>query len=423
MADDRPETANDEKLEAAFEQLESAADQAPSAEKAPAADKAPAAERQSAADPKPQKSGGGSVLAVLLSLIAIAIAAYPAWQLYQQSNAAPTANPLTTEVGELRTQASEQYEMINSRIAGLNDRLDQLAIVREGETGEQSALKRYVEQELANVRARLGASAQDFVTAEVEYLIRMANQSVLMERDANAARQMLEAADAIIQQTQGFTAHGLRKALAEDIAALRAVATPDTQGIYLELSALIGQVQQLKQKLPEYEPKALPPATAATSPGWAEKLMSVASKSAARLASLVDFRRDTVSIAPILPPSEAYYLRQNLVLKIQLAQLALLEGNEIAYRATLNEAADWIDSAFGDEAAAVALRAALIRLADTRIQLDMPDISGSLAEVRRHVASVQSGAALPEPSVNEADEARQANEVAEENGDAEVLPE
>lgn len=385
MADDRSDTADEEKLETASEQLDASETEVK---------KVAVNEKTPAADQTPKKSGGsGGVLAILLALIAIGIASYPAWETYQSkvttSATAQVANPLIAEVEALRVQASNQNRTINSRIAAMSDRLDQLAIDRQGESGEQSALKVYVEQELAEIRARLGSSAQDWVTAEVEYLIRMANQSVLMERDANAARQMLEAADAIIAQTQGFTAHGLRKALAEDIVALRSVATPDTQGIYLELSAMIGQVRLLKQKLPRYEPEATPSMEPSASPGFTEKLLTVASNAGARLASLVDFRRDTVSIQPILPPNEVYYLRQNLVLKIQLAQLALLEGNESAYRQSLTEAAVWIENAFGvEDTAAASLRAALSRLSDERIALDMPDISGSLAEVRRHVAAV-----------------------------------
>ncbi|MFT7220336.1 MAG: uroporphyrin-3 C-methyltransferase, partial [Candidatus Azotimanducaceae bacterium] len=186
----------------------------------------------------------------------------------------------------------------------------------------------------------------------------------------------------------GLTAHGLRQALAKDIAALRGVATPDTQGIYLELSALAGQVKHLHQNLPKFEPEAVAPPVSSEQQTLTAQMLAVFNNAGSRLASLVDFRRDGIEIQPILPPREVYYLRQNLVLKIQLAQLALLDGNEVAYGQALTEAAAWVTNSFGDQdATASSMQRALLRLSLEKIAVVLPDISGSLREARRHLAA------------------------------------
>ena len=397
MADDTKDTANDEKLEEAFEQLEGQAEAVtpPSDQSAKKAAKNSGKKASAQVGEDKPKSGGGlgSGLAIFLAIIAMGIAAYPAYEIYRISQASPGQNPLASEVqslrSELATELSSQQRSTARQIQELTQRLDELATSKQTEAGQQAELKQFVEREVSSIRARMGASAQDWVYAEVEYLIRMADQRVLMEGDAGAARKMLEAADKIIRQSEGLTAHGLRQALAKDIVALRGVATPDTQGIYLELSALAGQVKNLHQDMPKFEPLIAALPIAAEQPTLTTKMLAVMNNAGARLASLVDFRRDGIEVQPILPPREVYYLRQNLVLKIQLAQLALLDGNEATYGQALTEAAAWVANSFGDQdATAASMQNALLRLSREKIAVVLPDISGSLREARRHLAAV-----------------------------------
>ncbi|MFT7222220.1 MAG: uroporphyrin-3 C-methyltransferase, partial [Candidatus Azotimanducaceae bacterium] len=216
MADDTKDTANDEKLEAAFEQLEGQAETVSQASDKSTKKDAKNAAPQVSKD-KPRSGGGlGSGLAILLALIAMGIAAYPAYEIYRVSQAPPEQNPQVSEVQALRSEFMSELRLQQRstavQIQTLSQRLDDLATSKQTDAGQLAEFKQFVEQEVSSMRARMGASAQDWVYAEVEYLIRMADQRVLMEDDAGAARQMLEAADKIIRQSEGLTAHGLRQA-------------------------------------------------------------------------------------------------------------------------------------------------------------------------------------------------------------------
>ena len=230
--------------------------------------------------------------------------------------------------------------------------------------------------------------------AEVEYLVRMANQRVLMEQDANSALQLLQFADEIIRETSGLTAHSLRDALARDIAALKAVGSPDTQGIYLELSALVSQVPLLSRTLPIYQAPILETDQRPDATSYFARFLRLIRHAGNRLAHLVDFRRDEVAVKPVLPPKEEYFLRQNLVLKLQIAQMALLEGNQILFQSALGEAQVWVSDSFDQEnPGTVAMLKAFTRLSASQVSVDLPNIASSLKAAR----SLLAGFREPQP--------------------------
>jgi uroporphyrin-3 C-methyltransferase len=101
----------------------------------------------------------------------------------------------------------------------------------------------------------------------------------------------------------------------------------------------------------------------------------------------VDFRRDEVAIKRILPPKEEYFLRQNLVLKLQIAQMALLEGNQRVFQSALGEALVWVSESFDREnPGTVTMMKSITRLSAIQVSVDLPDITSSLKEVRSQMA-------------------------------------
>jgi uroporphyrin-3 C-methyltransferase len=109
-----------------------------------------------------------------------------------------------------------------------------------------------------------------------------------------------------------------------------------------------------------------------------------------RLSQLVDYRASGVIITPILPPREEYYLRQNLVLQLQMAQMALLRGDQAIYAGALAEAEGWVPTYFDVESARTrAMIATLDSLSKIDIDRQFPDISGSLRVAREHMVRFQ----------------------------------
>ncbi len=357
------ESETDRRLDSAFEELE---------------------KKQSVEKPEASSSSGGgaaSILAVILSLVAIGVASYPAYEMYREA-----ANPVTTPDYALNSDLTRLRDELSTSDNGLGDvtaMIETLKAEQQASGAALQELRQYARDEIAAVRASLGTSSQDWLMAEVEYLVRMANQRVLMERDPASALQLLESADVILKEAEGLTAHALRQALATDIASLRAVNKVDAQGIYLELGALVNQVSRLKRTLPGYTPAPVIEDIAPTELTLVQRAARFVRSLTERIASLVDFRRGDVEVQPILPPKEEYYLRQNLVLKMQIAQMALLSSNQVVFETSLNEAAAWVESGFDkDSAVTTSMASSLRRLAGQTIEVDLPDISGSLNAVR-----------------------------------------
>ena len=362
----------DEKLEQAFDQIESGQDKATMPIK------------------KPSRVGTGSVLAVLLALVAIGIASWPAYEIYKEQSTSAQVDPIPARAAQIETGVEnlrDELRNVERIMAAQNAEMN--ARLTAGEEQMQQSLAD-VSESLTAIQSRMGTSSQDWVYAEVEYLIRMANQRILMEKDANSALQLLQSADEIIRETDGLTAHRLREALALDIAALKTADSPDIQGVYLELSALVSQVPLLHRTPPTYQAPSSVTEQSAEAVGYLGRLMSLIRLAGNKLSHLVDFRKDELEVKHILPPKEEYFLRQNLVLKLQIAQMALLEGNQGVFQSALGEAQVWVSDSFdGENPGTVAMLKSISRLSGSWVSVELPDIAGSLKAARVQLAGFE----------------------------------
>jgi uroporphyrin-3 C-methyltransferase len=328
-----------------------------------------------------------SLLALLLALVAIGIASWPAFEIYKETQLGAQVDPILARVARIEAE----FEVLGNELLNVERRVAEknaeMNARRTSHKAEVQQLLAKFSESLVAIQSQMGTSSQDWVYAEVEYLVRMANQRVLMEQDANSALQLLQSADDIIRETEGLTAHGLREALARNIVSLKAVASPDTQGIYLELSALVSQVALLSQTLPTYQAPSSATVEIPSATGYLARFLGIIRHAGNKLALLVDFRRDEVAIKRILPPKEEYFLRQNLVLKLQIAQMALLEGNQRVFQSALGEALVWVSESFDREnPGTVTMMKSITRLSAIQVSVDLPDITSSLNEVRSQMA-------------------------------------
>lgn len=362
---------------------------------------------------KPEPTAGarstssvGVVLAVFLALVAIGVASYPAYVIYRQQASDPD-DAMPSRVAQLQQQLQQlqqDQQKLESRSSNLGNSLDnldrKLVAIEQKQSGDLDALQVKLlatfESRIADLQNQDGTTSRDWLLAEVEYLLRMANQRLLMERDPAAALGLFKAADRIIADSQGLTAFSLRQAMATDMARLEAVEGLDEEGLYLRLSALIGQVKHLKQRELAYNAPVEVDDFPVQDSTFIGGMLEFANKVLSRITSLVDYRRDEMEVTPILPPSEEYYLRQNLILKFQVAQLALLENSGEVFSVSLGESDRWIEKYFDAEhSATIAMRAGIEDLMTINVQQELPDVSVSLREVRTLLAEFHQAEARP----------------------------
>jgi len=332
-------------------------------------------------------------LALLLSLIALGASGYLYWLSMQQDTSVVQNNQkleaqVTSTINSAKTS-------LDKTIADMNQKLGQIQAQGVQEKQSIDELQQRLTKSIQQVTAKQSTSRKDWLLAEVEYLLRLANQRVLMENTADGALTLLKSADKILQETDDVSIYEVRKALAEDIASLEAVPNVDVEGVFLKLSALNGQVKNLRliplseqHKLPELIEEVAPEVV---NESWTKDLKAGWSKAADKLGNLVVIRHRDEPIEPLLSPEQTYYLQQNLNLMLEQAQLALLQRKQASYDASLEKAHNWISTYFEQkDATTQSLLKGISDLQSIQVTTEMPDISGSLRALKSYIAHMTS---------------------------------
>jgi uroporphyrin-3 C-methyltransferase len=219
--------------------------------------------------------------------------------------------------------------------------------------------------------------------AEAEYLLRLANQRLVMEREITSPLALLKAADQILLTVDDVNLYPVRAELFKEITALGAVGRLDVEGIFLRLNALEQQVTTLDLMSPKTEA-----IEAASEPLNIQDDVLVILKSAwSRLLDQVRIRHRNKPVEPLLSPDQHQYIQQNLRLMMEQAQLALLQGRPGIYRQSLEKAEGWINTYFQLNGSTDALLASLKELKEINIAPELPDISPSLVLLKQYLTN------------------------------------
>ncbi|WP_392386384.1 uroporphyrinogen-III C-methyltransferase [Marinomonas primoryensis] len=179
---------------------------------------------------------------------------------------------------------------------------------------------------------------EDWKLAEAEYLIRLANQRLLLESDNIGAATLLSNADDILNELEDPIVFTTRKALAKDIQALKSISPFDLEGAYLKLNALYDSVQTLPQREPSKEWQANTTAKPTTS--TTNQLTSALESFWQSLRSLIVINYNHKPIKALLPPAEYQELIIGLQLQLEIAQVALIKGEPVIYQTALSRVAN-----------------------------------------------------------------------------------
>jgi uroporphyrin-3 C-methyltransferase len=353
-----------------------------------AAKSLPAAEPPPRVEPvqvaAPAQKRGSSVVGWLALLLVLAMGVAAGWSVKEwQLREAGLKNRLAL-LENTRGQEQEALDRLSAEVdQRLNKGLDQAT----GENRQQAQMIagqgsqiQGLEGQLAELRvefARYSANDQDsWLLAESEYLLRLANQRLVMSGDAASAQALLQSADKILRELDDPGLHAVRGAVAADLAAVRAVPVVDVQGIYLSLAALIEQADALVIfEMPEPEPRI----EEQPAEGWRGRLRQGYEAALMKLAGYVAIRRRDVPMQALMDPQWEGLVRQNLRMLLQQAQVALLSGNQALYGASLEGADQWVAEFFeSDEKAARVMAREIGQLSDRIITVDMPDLTRSL---------------------------------------------
>jgi len=343
---------------------------------APAAGPTPA--EQAAATDKPERGrarrSGGAWFAVLLALVAAGMAAGAWFDARKRLDTvaetlAQRVQALEAQQRQLRTLAQEAQQGTQS----LQGKLSTLE-VRVADAAAQREAIDALYQELSRNR-------NEWRIAEVEQMVDIAVQQLDLAGNVRGALLALQLAESRLARRDDAAFAPLRTALARDIEKLKALPAFDPGALGQRIERLAVSVEALPLAFDERPAKA--PAggmAAADGDAWYARLGAEVWR---ELRQLVIVRRVENPEPPLLAPTQAYFLRENLRLRLLSARLALLTRDASAYRDDLQAAQAWIRRYFDlrSTRTAEALKQ-LEQLAAAPLQLELPSIEGSVNAAR-----------------------------------------
>jgi len=308
-----------------------------------------------------------------LVVLALAAAGTLAWQ-----DARRASDALKLDVAQRLAAADAALAQSRAKDADLGNELRDaqakiaLLEARIAESQSQQAALETLYRDLAPSRDELALN-------EVEQILVLASQQLALAGNVQAALAAVQLADAKLSRLERPQWTPLRRSLARDIDALKAVPYVDVAGIAAKIDHALASVDALPLAKDERLPA--PPrdkAPAADTP-WTRFLRDTW----ADLKSLVRIEVSDRPAAPLIAPEQSYFLRENLRLRLLSARLALLARDDASFRADLVGANAWLRQYFDLRTKPVdALSATLAQLAATPMQSALPDLARSLDLVR-----------------------------------------
>lgn len=332
---------------------------------------------------KKEKSGSNALswINLILIIILFLLAGFAGWMVWQQNQ---TVTAETAVLKDRLGTALEKIEASNQRENNLLKRAEAL-----NKTSQTLA------EQVAHNSERLGklpgAERQDWLLAEAEYLLRLANQRLELERDWEGAVSMLTAADNVLIETRNPRLDKVRAQIARELMALRAVPAVDRVGAIFRLQALQEQVISLPW-MPE---KLIPDAAVAEEPRVLEEqtwYWNIWYSIKDNVTRMVRIRERDAPIAAPLTPDQQYYLQQNMHLMLEQAQVALLREQTELYTHSLARVQTWLDQYLViEDERTLAARSALAELSVWEVAPERPDITASLVLLQKLVEEQRRG--------------------------------
>ena len=298
-------------------------------------------------------------------------------------------------IEELRMQVEQKIQEAEIRQQVIEDTLDKEFV--EQQSAIQSSLNDMAEQ-LDNNNARLlslsSVNRDEWKLQEAQYLLRLADQRILLEKDSQNALALALSADDVLREIDQADLMGVRKLLAEEISVLKVVGVIDREGIYLRLSAVSNQIDAIPFITPlGAQESLLEEEIVPENETFKQKMTRYFYGVLHKLGSYVRVRDHGKTINAVLPPSEQKYLQQNLHLMLEQAQVALLRNEEGIYQESLVKAQNWINQYYSLNEKATAVLEELQALQQEEVAPDLTNFSNSSAALAEYIVKREKMAA------------------------------
>ena len=255
-----------------------------------------------------ESSNGTSWLAILFAIVALGLVAFLGWMLLQQKGISQSLetklNSQHNQLQQFQNALSDNQTSVSSQLAQRDQTIDQL---------KESLVEAHlsIDSHSRRLLSLTATTTDDWRLAEVEYLLRLANQRILTSKDSQTALNLLKSADQILLELGDPRLYKVRHAIANDRAAIALVGEQDLEGAFLELSALSKQINSLPVLVAptftaEPETQSADQVENSDTPQWLQTLKSIATSTWVELKSLVAVQNVTLILSPCCRQSSSF---------------------------------------------------------------------------------------------------------------------
>jgi uroporphyrin-3 C-methyltransferase len=321
---------------------------------------------------------------------------------FNQSRLESAERELARRIESTDTRGNESHVIAKEaqdQIIALQTRLGVVEAKIADSQSQQASLEQLY-QDLSRTR-------DDWALAEIEQILSVAAQQLQLAGNVQGALIALQNADNRLARA-GPQFIGVRRVLGRDMDRLRALPSVDLAGNALRLDSLVGMVDALPL-LSDERPAPAPRLDAkptdrvvrvqtgkdgrkeAEMPSLWERVQDAWRHGSAEVwqevQQLIRVREVDQPDALLLTPSQSYFLRENLKLRLLNARLALLARQEPIYRSDLLRAEDMLQKYFDMRSKqTVAALTLLKQIESSNTVVELPTLSESLTAVRNFKA-------------------------------------
>jgi len=301
-------------------------------------------------------------------------------------------NASNAETAQLVRDTQEAAKQLQVKVGVLES--------RQSESQSQQAALEQMYQDISKNR-------DEWALSEIEQVLSTASQQLQLAGNVQGALIALQNADRSLSRSDKPQFITIRRAIARDIDKLKALPQVDQAGIALRLDNVISQIDNLplladeKPAEPIAPSRVNPPAKAGKGAAAASATVPEQELPLGRrvvetwrnwshemwddMRQLIRVRTVDRPEALMLSPGEAYFVRENLKLRLLNARLALLSRNEGTFRDDIGSAQQTLARYFDTKARSTQSVQGLLRQVQANnVTIEVPDLSESLNAVRNY---------------------------------------
>lgn len=298
------------------------------------------------------------------------------------------------EVERALSQKLSESEILNQQTYALAKHAQELSTQANARTvvlEQKLAESRDQQEVLQTLYDQLAENREATALAEVEQLLAIANQQLQLSGNVKSALLALQAAEKRLQSLDLPRAIQLRETLNSEIENLRKLPQVDISTISRQLELLA----DLSERLPlisERQPTLNAQAAKQDTPEseYRNTLEKFGFDIWDDIKNLVTVERIDRPEPALLSADHAFYLRENLRLRLLTARIALLQHDEDTYRADIKTVHSWLNRYF-DTKHPDTIKAFKIlqKITAKNIAIEVPTLTESLSAVSRYKLTLE----------------------------------